>query len=311
MNLKIRKAFGSFGFGGGEASSAPTDEAELRDLVEAAEVPDQTHTSADAIERPLWLPGVLAPEPQKPARLALQFAAIYTVLIAWHWSGLTTPPTYDQAKGIWLEGIFLAETDFDYSRLRNYEQSTGEGGAFVYSTSALPTLIAAILKLTPTPRDALLVYHLFHLACGAVVLQWVYRALSPLLGGVGGALACAATATSPPFSLQLAMAGMEMPTAALGFSALVVGARGQYVRAAALGFAAALLKLTGLVYILALAPVGAVAAIHAGFERDLPRARRHALGVALLLLAVYVMIQIFAWGRMDHLARRPIHLPID
>jgi hypothetical protein len=274
-------------------------------------VPDQTHTSADATERPLWLHDLLAPKPLRPARLAFQFAAIYAVLIVWHGDDLTTPPAYDQAKGIWLEGIFLAETGFDYARLRTYEQSTGEGGAFVYSTSALPTLIAAILKLTPTPRDALLVYHLFHLACGAVVLQWVYRALSPLLGGVGGALACAATATSPPFSLQLAMAGMEMPTAALGFSALVVGARGQYVGAASLGFAAALLKLTGLVYILALAPIAALRALHATLERDWPRARRHAFGVALLLLAVYAMIQIFAWGRMDHLARRPFHLPID
>ncbi|MBX9791479.1 MAG: hypothetical protein K2Y37_21370 [Pirellulales bacterium] len=142
------------------------------------------------------------------------FVASLAALTLLHFDALDSPPTKDQAMGLWMEANFLAESGYDYAALL---QQPGEfqGGPRLYVISVLPTFLALLMKVTTTPQDAIFAYHVFTLACAAVVLAVVFELIRPATSTLIAVLCCGALATTPAFSVQVELCGMDVPLAAV------------------------------------------------------------------------------------------------
>lgn len=147
-------------------------------------------------------------------RRGMLFVAVFIALVCWHHATLDAPPTPDQIVGIWLEGNYLAANDFDYRRLFFDELPASQGGPRTYMFSVLPTVVAVFVKMTPDPSSAILAYHFFCIACAALALTLLFELTDPFAGPVAATLLLIAVATTPLFSVQTALAGMEMPLTA-------------------------------------------------------------------------------------------------
>jgi len=132
-------------------------------------------------------------------------------LAAWRHEVLWWPPYWDCTIGLWTEANFLAETDFDYNRLRLEEKSVWEGGAKSYVTSILPTLIALGMRSGLSTETHLLLWHLVAIGCAAGILLLVVAVTRPVAGWAAAVLAAIAVLTTPVFRVQVDMVGMELP----------------------------------------------------------------------------------------------------
>src|SRR5262245_14432160 len=74
------------------------------------------------------------------------FLICFTLLCLFRFETLAVPPTREQARGMWYEAIFLAETGFDYVRLMTQEPGPDLNGARNYCTSVMPTLLAVVMR---------------------------------------------------------------------------------------------------------------------------------------------------------------------
>jgi len=183
------------------------------------------------------------------------------------WLGITlvrfevidSPPYYDYAMGLWSEADFLADTGFDYYRLRFQERHTFdmEGGRRSYMTSVMPTLVAALMVALPTPRGPLIAYHLFIFACTAGVIVMLFVMLASLAShrsrqtAMAAGVGCLATLTTPIFATQIDMASMEMPLILCVMLTVWLAGRHRYKLAAAMSLACFFVKATGIVVTLA------------------------------------------------------------
>ena len=214
-----------------------------------------------------------------------------------HRDALDSPPTKDQAMGLWMEANYLAESGFDYAALM---QQPGEllGGPKLYVISALPTFLAILMTLAPSPQHALIAYHGFTLACAAVVLTVVFELVWPATGWVVAALVCVALATTPAFSVQTEMCGMDMPLAAAAAVAGWFTIRGRLLRGTALSLVAFFVKSSGIVVTAATLGVAVVVMIAPQWGSGRITRRRAALAVAasgaVLVLEFLLMFQDWA-----------------
>lgn len=170
------------------------------------------------------------------------------------WSIVDSPPYYDFAFSVWPEAAYLARTDFDFHALR-YDEAfllSEQGGPRAYMTSVLPAVAALGMKLFPTPRGGLIWYHLFTFGCAALVATVLLGEGRRRLGTVSALLVALVVLTTPVFSAQVDMMGMEIPLAAATSVTAWCVARGRYSLAALAAFAAFLMKATGLIVALAL-----------------------------------------------------------
>ena len=81
------------------------------------------------------------------ARCGRIVAIMFFITVA-RWEIIDSPPYYDFAIGIWPEAQFLADTNFDYHRLR-YEENHAldvQGGPRSYITSVIPRLLSLLLQ---------------------------------------------------------------------------------------------------------------------------------------------------------------------
>lgn len=256
--------------------------------------------------------GVLAPPGARSGAVRLRLAPLavcFSLLLARHYDCLWTIPTGDQASGLWLEGIFLHETRFDYARLRFQEQTPAQGGASVYVHSVLPTLIALLYDVAPSPAWAFFAYHVFTIFCAAVVVWLLYESAAPVASGPTAALAAAFLATWPPFALQVSLLGMEIPMTALASLAAVLAARERYPAAAAAAFGACAMKITALLATGVLMAAVALLALHRLRTRDRAGAVRAAAGAVAFLIVVGAWSAIQSTWRMSHLDFRMVFTP--
>lgn len=233
---------------------------------------------------PLWQ--------RQGVRTLLAVCGLTLVLVAWKWDVLDSPPYYDFASGLFVEANYLVETDFDYASL-SQRPAWFAGGEKVYLTSILPTMLAILMKALPTARGAIIAWHVFNIACAAIVAVLIYKLLVPHAGRTGACLTAAVWLTVPLISVQVEMAGMEMPMAAAAMAATYFLTRGNYVTAALLASLAHWTKASGLSIIVAggvlLGLMTLLGLLTVGRRRE---ARRAGMGLAafaiVLLLAIVV-----------------------
>jgi tetratricopeptide (TPR) repeat protein len=173
------------------------------------------------------------------------FAAIFFGLIVLRRGIIDSPPYYDFATGLFLEANFLAESNFDYAALVREQARWLEGGAAVYVTSIMPTLVAVMMKVLPSPRAVLIAYHLFNFASAAAAVLLLLALARPYAGFWGALLTGAMLITVPVFSTQIDMLGMDLPMTACALAAVLLVARGHYSLAALAGLATSLVKTPG------------------------------------------------------------------
>ncbi len=147
--------------------------------------------------------------------------------------------------GLFLEANFLAETRFDYPRLWFEEPRFIEGGSAIYLTSVLPSFVAVLMTTLDTPRAVFLVYHLFTFACASAVTLLVVAICRPWAGLLGAILIGAVILTTPIFSVQIEMLGMDLPMLVLALLSAWCAIRKKYIWAAAAGCAAFATKMSG------------------------------------------------------------------
>lgn len=222
---------------------------------------------------------------------------VFLLLLAARWEIVDSPPYFDFAIGMWPEAEFLADTGFDYHRLR-YEETHSldrHGGRRSYMTSIMPTLLAVVLRATGSPYAARVLYHLFTFACASAAMVLFFRLLVGRVGGLGAFLASAAVLTTPVFATQVDMTGLEMPLVALCLATLACLDRGSYVLGAAVSLGAFLVKPTGL-----LATVSVFLYLFVGWvlarRARLDEMRRFVPGLVASAAALGIELALLRWG---------------
>lgn len=236
------------------------------------------------------------------------FLVIFAFLLVLYHGCLRSPPNMDQAKGIWFEGIFLAETNFDFHRLLTHEQGPYRGGAFVYGNSVLPSFIAILLKIGGSDF-AIVVYHVFNIACAATILQVMIRLLQPGIGYLPAIAASLAFLTIPEISVQVELAGMEVPMTAFAVWAIYCLTADRSVLACFLATIAALIKFSAFFVPIAMLLYSVcmmVLCVAMGNRRGF-RFLISSIGLSAVILLLAILNDL---AGMDHLAIRPVCNPI-
>ncbi|MFO0947959.1 MAG: tetratricopeptide repeat protein [Planctomycetota bacterium] len=114
-------------------------------------------------------------------------------------------------------------------------------------TSIMPTLLAIIMSLSPTPGVTIVVWHLFTFASAAVLSLLFFSTVKSRWGEGTAAWSTAAMLTTPVLCTQIDMLGMEMQLCAAAMLAGYFVSRRRFPAAAASSFFAFLVKPTGLI----------------------------------------------------------------
>ncbi len=233
------------------------------------------------------------PRLKSAARWLIAWLLLCAAIAAWRREVLALPPYGDNIIGLWTEANFLAETDFDYLRLRFREPTVWEGGALCYMISVLPTLLAAMMKLFSTTWSVIVAYHLFSIGSAAACLMAMFAMLRSTAGTLGAALVCLALLTTPLFMVQAEMVGMELQMTTAALLAACFVQREQYGLAAASSLAAFLMKATGAIVTIAIFVLLVTRLAASWKTTDVTIRRRLMLGIgaaALVLLVQAVLI---------------------
>lgn len=249
---------------------------------------------------------------ERPRLVAVgMFLAVFLALLISRWRLLDSPPTPDQARTFWLQAAYLADTGFDYRRLLHEEQAYARGGALTYNvTCTSPTVLALIMRATPTPRAAIIAYRLVNLACAAFLATLLWLTLRPWTGALGAALAAAALVTTPLVNVQIDLLGIDVATTAVALWATRALWRDQFVAAALWLTLASAIKTSAT--IVAIAAVLYIACLLVcGGWREATRARRLIVGLVVLAAAVGFQLLWFKIGGYDHDRVRPVAVGDD
>lgn len=150
----------------------------------------------------------------------------WVALIAWRANSLLLPPYGDSATSLFVEADWLVAHHFDYPRLWQIEESFGAGGPRAQGTSLLPAAVALLFRTGLSQTAVQVVLHLANLACAAALLIMVFALLLPVAGKWGSAVLVAAIVTTPLFSVQVEMLGLDLPMATFAVAAALLALRG-------------------------------------------------------------------------------------
>ncbi|MFO0947958.1 MAG: tetratricopeptide repeat protein, partial [Planctomycetota bacterium] len=238
------------------------------------------------------------------------FLACFLLIWRCHRDVTYLPPYEDQAVGLWTEADFLAETGFDYRRLRYGERHFmhPEPGVRSYMISLLPTAVALLMRACPDVKTSFFVAHLVSFAFAAASVVIVMAAVQPRAGWMGAVLLGAALASTPLFSAQTEMLGMDLPMTAFALLTAVLLARRRYLAAGIFSSLAFAMKVTGgILTALTLAVV--VRDLWRRCPDDFPSRGRSLLIVAFLAGLLGLETWLVAWGDTSLEIRRLIHWP--
>jgi len=216
------------------------------------------------------------------------FVALLLAIVVARFEVIDSPPYYDYAIGLWSEADFLADTHFDYYRLRYVERHTFdmEGGRRSYMTSVMPGLVAVLMVSLPDARSTLIAYHLLIFACAAGVVVLLYHLLWKASGRPAAWLVCLAVLTTPVFSTQIDMANMEMPLILCVMLAAVSIRDRRFGWATLAATAAFFIKATGIVVTLALITQLALLWTLSKNVAERPVRRRYLMALVVALAAL-------------------------
>jgi hypothetical protein len=224
---------------------------------------------------------------------ALVFAVVLAGLVAARWNVLASPLYEDQSVGFGREAEFLAQTRFDYLRLRYDEPHFLFGGtARSYMISAIPTILAALSLLAPDATTALVVWRLVGFAAAAAVVSLGYGLLRPRIGAAPALLSAAALLSTPMFLVQADLAGMELPMIAFAFASTAMLVGGRTTAAALFASLSFWMKASGA--LVGLVVLGALV-VRRWKVREADRSRLTA-GIACSVLLLTVQFVALWWG---------------
>lgn len=236
----------------------------------------------------------------------LVFLIVLLGLVAWRWPVLTMPLYEDQSVGFGREAEFLAQTDFDYLKLRYDERHFLFGGtARSYMISVIPTALAALSRVTGSAATTLLLWHLLSFCLAALVVALVVSLLQPWIGRRWALLSGVGLLTTPMFLAQADLAGMELPLAACSLLAAKALAGGRFVRSAGLAFLAFLMKATATLVSVAVLLVLTARRIGAGSTGH----RGLTLGILVSVLLIAAQVAAVLWGDDTALFRATFQWP--
>lgn len=228
-------------------------------------------------------------------RAAAFLIAAFLVILAIHYPVLTDPPYEDQSVGLWNEANWLADHQFNYRGLREEPHFMAGGeGARSYVVSALPAIVAALMRSLPNPKSSIVVAHLLTFATAAGVATIVHALVAARAGGAVAIAAVVFLLTLPPVAVQIEMVGMEIPLALFTLLALKSAEAGKQGWTAVWSMMAFLMKATGILVILA--AIGQLALRVWQARRDTAARRQLAKGLVWKTLALVLAVGLLAWG---------------
>jgi len=224
--------------------------------------------------------------------------AIFLGILAWRHDFVASPPYEEQATGLWIEADYLARTGFDYLKLRREEPNfiSPEKGARAYMVSLQPTLLAILLKTLSPPRAVIVAWHLLTFACTAVIVVFVVAILRPYTGLLGSLLCGLLLLTTPLFSVQVEMAGMDVAIAVFSLWACWLVIHERFIAAAFASTAAFLMKANGGIVTVATIVYLAIAILFRRGADDSDFSRRAATGLGVHLLVLLGQFLFTSWG---------------
>ena len=145
-------------------------------------------------------------------RRFLAFVGIFAAISLWKFDVVELPP-YEDQSGLWAEASYLAESGFDYYGLRFEQHAYTDDirGPRSYFMSLVPAVVALPMIWSSSPSTAIVIAHVatFSCASGALLVAFdLFRRSQPAATSV---LFCLALATTPCFSTQIEMVGMDIP----------------------------------------------------------------------------------------------------
>lgn len=248
---------------------------------------------------------------RRRARAGAATLAVTAALLLVNREVLWLPPYEDQAVGLWTEADYLAQTGFDYRRLR-YEEAhymSPRSGPRSYMISLLPTLIAATMRLAPRPEVTFLIWHVATQLFAAITLVLAWHLLRPALRRHEALLVTLGLAATPLFRAQVELLGMDVPMTAFALASLALLARQAYVAAAGASLAAFAIKASGNLVTLSGGLVVALQWLGPTAKND-PQARRQLrAGLSAYGLVAAIEFGLLAWGDTSIETRRAIQWP--
>lgn len=175
------------------------------------------------------------------------WVAIFVGLVLANAECLRLPPYEDQAVGLWTEASFLAESGFDYYRLR-YEEPhfmSEEPGARSYMISIVPTLLAVLMLVSPSVEATIVTAHLATFLVASWIALLLFGMLRQRAGSLPAALTTLAVVVTPAFRTQIQMVGLDIPLTLFCLLTALAVVRERYWTAAVLSSIAFLIKATG------------------------------------------------------------------
>ncbi|MBX9789117.1 MAG: tetratricopeptide repeat protein [Pirellulales bacterium] len=148
-------------------------------------------------------------------RRVRRFLACVGVLAAitlWKFDVVELPP-YEDQSGLWAEASYLAESGFDYYGLRFEQHAYTDDirGPRSYFMSLVPAAVALLMIGSSSPRMAIVIAHVTTFACASGVLLLAFDLSRRFQPAATSVLFCLALATTPCFSTQIDMVGMDIP----------------------------------------------------------------------------------------------------
>jgi tetratricopeptide (TPR) repeat protein len=218
------------------------------------------------------------------------------LVAAWRYQNLDVPPNWGASIAMCREADYLARTNFDYASLRYTEPPHYDGGARVYMTSYMPSLIAWGMWYFDSITDKLRWFHLLGMLAGGTLAALFYQAARVYAAPRMALLATLALITFPITVVQIDNAGMDLVMTVFLVATILALQQQRWLLSCLLALLTFGAKSTGLVYSLALALTLALLTLAA---LRLPVVRRPRLLYAATLLAFllvpaeYALIQ---WG---------------
>lgn len=212
-------------------------------------------------------------------RVGIVWGLLFAALVALNWSVLSDPPYHEYAEGFWTEAAFLAETGADRDQLRD-EPQIGEGGVRCYVVSVLTSGLVQWMRRVSFDR-LLPTAHLIVFGCASLAIAWTWTWLKSYYGPLRAAVVSLAVFTTPIFTVQTQMLGMEWPLAVAVLAVLTLFGGGKILLAVLVVAGAFFIKPT--VAPLEISVAGALGLAMAAGTRDY-RSRRWRYRLAFVLM---------------------------
>ena len=143
------------------------------------------------------------------------FFGMWIFLFFYRMSALGNPPYWDSILGMFQEGIWLYENDFNYLKLAREELGYLAGGPRTYFFSWLPGFYAVLMHVFPTVKSTFVFLHVLNFFFAAALAGMMVRLLHKRVGyalAIGTSLAMC---LQPMFIAQASMMGSDLMLAGL------------------------------------------------------------------------------------------------